>query len=345
MKCFLSVLGIAVLFSSCATLVHERYYPLAVSADQPETQIIYNEKKYSTPTEITVCRSDEPLQLTVVHDSIQKELLIPSRLSYMYWFGNLFWLSYAAPIGWLVELDSPKSRTYGREVIIHPLDSVSYTVKYPFLKSIKAKPTNKGDLNILFSLPEINPFYLHSFNNSIKESVGFPGIGAGFEYYYANNKALQLRADVIHMGSLFPYGYWFDYFSDWENSEDWTGQKTVNRSNTYNFSLTNTWQNRRFTIGCGINYALNEWNERLYHWSNQWEEKLENYIQQLDNEELRSQKNHSLGFVFNTYYRLTNHFYVGVIYRPSVYCFSPSPQFRYEHIISVDLAWKISLKK
>jgi hypothetical protein len=263
----------------------------------------------------------------------------------MYWFGNLYW---AAPIGWLVELDSPKSRTYGREVIIHPLDSVSYTVKYPFLKSIKAKPTNKGDLNILFSLPEINPFYLHSLNNSIKESVGFPGIGAGFEYYYAHNKALQLRADAILTS-----GFNFEPFDftpiGWEDQENWVGQETSDYSYTYNFSLTDNWKTGRFVMGYGINYAVNRWREHIDHWyNNQREEEKgasEKYYPQIGYQEEKRLTNHSFGFVFNTYYRLTNHFYVGVIYRPSVYCFSPSPQFRYEHIISVDLAWKISLKK
>jgi hypothetical protein len=340
-------IAIVVLFSSCATLVHERYYPVEISSDQPETQIIYNERKYTTPAEIVVPRSDEPLQLTVVNDSVKKELFIPSRLSYSYWIGNLPWLLYAVPFGWLVELDNPKSRTYGSELIIQTIDTVTYSVKYPFLRwknPSKNNPYKKGQINLLVSLPEINLFYLRSFDNSVKNGVAFPGIGAGFEYYYANTQALQLRADVLLRGPLFPYGYWYDDFSDWEDSGDWTGQKTVNRTTIYNFSLTNNWQKDRLVIGYGINYAVNKWSEHSDYWNNQWNEEC-GYTQQLDYSEDKRQINHSLGFVFNTYYRLSNHFYLGVIYRPSVYCFSPSPQFRYEHTVSVDLAWKIPLKK
>jgi hypothetical protein len=223
-------------------------------------------------------------------------------------------------------------------------DTIAYTVKYPLFSSVKKYPGRKGNLNLLFSLPEINPSYLHPVNEPVKKRVGFPGIGAGIEYYYKNNKFLQLRADAIITSGLSLYESFDNYPYDWEDKADWAEQESSDYSYSYNFSLTDNWKTGHFTLGYGLNYAINQWRERIYYWHNDnWSEM--GYTPNIDYEEDKHQTNHSLGFAFNTYYQFTKHFYVGVIYRPSVYRIFPQQQFRYEHLISIDMAWKISLHK
>lgn len=56
-------------------------------------------------------------------------------------------------------------------------------------------------------------------------------------------------------------------------------------------------------------------------------------------------RNLALGFVFPTYFQFGEYFSVGVIYRPTFYRPDLTDKFAYEHLISVDFAWKIRLKK
>jgi hypothetical protein len=334
----------SLLFSSCVTIFSDRCYSLKVTSDQPETQIFYKCEKLTVPAKIEVSRSESPLLLTIVKDSIQSELSIPPRLRYSFWIGNVLWLSYAAPIGWLIDLETPKRFSYGREIAVSVSDTIAYTVKYPLFPPVKKYPEKKGNLNLLFSLPEINPSYLHPLNEPAKKQVGLLGIGAGIEYYYKNNKFLQFRADAMYIGDFSLAESFYDYPYDWEDSADWKTQESSDHSNSYNFSLTDNWKTGHFTLGYGLNYAINRWREHTDYWhTNNWAEN--GYIPEIDYDEDKHQISHSLGFAFNTYYQFTKYFYVGVIYRPSVYRILPKQQFRYEHLISIDLAWKISLHK
>jgi hypothetical protein len=57
----------------------------------------------------------------------------------------------------------------------------------------------------------------------------------------------------------------------------------------------------------------------------------------------QTKNNTMLGLTLNTYYRFTEHFYLGLIYRPSFRDLSNN-KMKYEHSISLDFMWKIYLK-
>ena len=52
------------------------------------------------------------------------------------------------------------------------------------------------------------------------------------------------------------------------------------------------------------------------------------------------QKNRVLGLIFSGYIQLRPNFHLGLIYRPTLFRFDEHPAYKYEHLFSVDLAWK-----
>ena len=199
--------------------------------------------------------------------------------------------------------------------------------------NINLKQHEKGDLNILLSIPNMNLFQLEPKNEIPVKNTGFLGLGLGSEYFYKNKKSLQFRTDAI-MDIFFPAPVVIDY--DYDNPKK--------SCYAFNVNFTDNFHIKRFKLGYGINYAKNT---IVYEgcYRKVFNEFGENGEQEWIGSEWidrRIKSNYMFGLAFNTYFRFSNNFYFGLIYRPSFYEISRS-KFMYEHSISLDFMWKIKI--
>ena len=319
--------------TSCATIISTKDYVMSISSDLSNSEVVINNSNvYKLPSKAVVTRSKEDINFKILqNDSIINDTILKPKLSDTFWWGNTGQFFYLAPIAWLVDLNTDKRFTYGEYIFIDSLGNIKSYKTFNKLFSnefanISFKKYKKGNFNLLLSIPHVNFFHLSPKNESSRNLAGFWGVGLGAEYFYKKNKSLQLYSDAIT--DIFipvPAAVDFDEFSPRESSY------------AFNINLTDNFNIKRFQLGYGLNFAKNTW---IYHgyYDKRYEELAENEEPEWING--RTKTNKMLGLVLNTYYRFTNHFYFGVIYRPAFFEMSNS-KLMYEHSISFDFMWKI----
>lgn len=100
-------------------------------------------------------------------------------------------------------------------------------------------------------------------------------------------------------------------------------------------NLTNNHRFKKYIIGYGLSFGQNTW-------------RLNYGIAEPDtlppSRPPVTISSQSLGFVFQNYIQTGKRFHLGIVYRPSILNLNMEPRWQYEHLISLDLAWKIRLK-
>lgn len=148
----------------------------------------------------------------------------------------------------------------------------------------------------------------------LKLAWAFLGAAIGLDYYYSKNKFINLE---VSTASDFYGSLPLKLFLIFKKRHD-----EVMSSNY--ISLSNNYKFKRFTFGYGLSYARNYWELRI-----EWPRKIKNNI--------------ALGLVFPIYFQAGDFFNIGVVYKPTFYRPNATDKFLYEHLISVDFAWKIKL--
>lgn len=182
-----------------------------------------------------------------------------------------------------------------------------------------AESYERGDFRVDIKLPHFNYLALNP-NKEFKDAeFGFNGYGLGIEYNYTDKKFLEANTSIAMTFELpFPAPVDAEY------------NKILT---SFYFNLTDNFIKDRFTFGYGINYSTNTWKE--------WTRDLDN----LDLNVLYSKivENKNLGLTFNSYYRLGNSIHLGLIYQPSLLNLNNEPEFIYEHLVSIEVNWRIKL--
>lgn len=297
MKLFGICVFVALTFCSCATLLNNPNTSINVYSDVPAKfkvdEFTYHiEKKRE---KIRVRRDSATLTLIARVDSVTKTIILKPVNSFAY-YANILSLGLGTALD-----KGPKRYTYQKNVY---LDFKSKSTMAPRFASGR-----KGQTNLVLSLPHINSFYLQSQDESTEASTGFFGISAGLDKYYSARKFINVYLSA-NLNFIFPIPAPVEYSIYKEPMS--TGY----------LGLTDNIQYRNFSIGYGVNYATNTW----------------------DNGD-PVESSTSFGLILNGYYRFSKYFYGGIIYRPSLITVEPVSEFRYEHLISIDFAWKIRLKK
>ena len=169
---------------------------------------------------------------------------------------------------------------------------------------------NEGRLQLHLSLPIINSFRIVPEEEGAKVNTGFGGITIGLDYYHSKNQFVHIEGSTA-TGAQFrnaKYGY---------ISSDY-------------ISLSNNHKIKRITVGYGLSYVIN----------NTWqygEWKILNFFAPIES----IKKSHNaFGLIFSTYFQTGKYFNIGIVYRPTL-----ANKFAYEHLISIDFAWKIRFDK
>jgi len=170
----------------------------------------------------------------------------------------------------------------------------------------------KEKLYLHLSLPFINSFCMKVENKDTNVKTGIFGVSAGLDYHHSKNQFVNLRATSVT--NLFPIPK--------SNGELMTSEY---------ISLSNNHIINRFTIGYGFSYGKNQWEK----WEKGW-----GWLSLFPTE---SEKHHVFGLTFPTYYQITKLLKVGIVYSPTFYRPTSEEKFLYEHVISVDFAFKIRI--
>ncbi|MDD3308922.1 MAG: hypothetical protein PHY69_03050 [Dysgonamonadaceae bacterium] len=311
------ILFLGLLLSSCATLMNRTDHSVRFYSDAPDAKVQVNDSVYPLPAYIQLSRSKDNLPVKLLNDNEVKELEIKPVLTNQFLVGNLLWIS-GAPIGYLIDLTNEKRYYYGESVYLSSSTSDS-TVK-PMTYWHRRYSTEKGQINLHYSIPYVNSFYLRPKGETPKFNTGFWGTSMGLDYFYKDNKFVTLKASGV-----------MDFFLPVIGAVDIRGEYEL-MSSAY-FSLTDNYKLNHISLGYGLNYAWNKWSFQ----NNEEEDELPTRV-------ATEKINQSIGVVLNGYYQFGKHFHTGLIYRPTFMQIKPDIKFKYEHLISLDLIWKFRLR-
>lgn len=198
----------------------------------------------------------------------------------------------------------------------------TFTVPILFLVGANAfgqtlRPYEPGEWRLKLGLPYVNSFYLQPENETPKSRTGFLGFEGGLEYQRGERSFLALELSMS-LASPFPIGPY-----DIEGEFDRYGSSAL--------TITDNHLAGRFSFGYGLSVARNTWSyTRTF---------IADSIP--PSRPLVDRSSTNLGLVFNGYYRIGRAFHAGLIYRSYFFKFEMPDPWQYEHVISIDLMWRI----
>jgi len=183
----------------------------------------------------------------------------------------------------------------------------------------RAQPT--GHLVLRLSLPHVNSFYLRPVGEpGAQVNTGFWGFGMGLRYRYAASRSVGLAVSAAtDIGVPVPAAV--DYLGEHEFMT------------TYAVDLTHGHRWRRFMVDYGLSYAVNQWERKVF---------IDPGEPPATREPV-SRRSHMAGLFLSVHRKLNDRFALGLIYRPGLYRFGGQAGFRYEHVVSLALAWDLGL--
>lgn len=319
------------LLVSCASVFNGDYTRVFLYTSSP-AQVVYKTDTLQTEFKngfnavtLSVPRSKDSLSLSIVSDSLDKKLNIPSRKSFAYYL-NFY------PVWWpgiLMDMNNPRKYTYKSPLILDEnlsiVKDIPRGLKRDMSERKKLLPnpderrfmTYKGDIYIAVSMPYANYFSLRPEYEKRKDNFGFFGIGLGLDYYYSDKRFVSLTSSFstdypvpVPMGIDSEGAYTYVYSAD--------------------ILLTHNHRLKQISYGYGLAYACNLW-----------------YYEDKENDIHYSRSSSNLGIGLKGHYHFSSKFAVGLIYRPTFVVLNSADNktFRYEHLLSIDLAFKFRLNK
>jgi len=311
--------------TSCATIVNKKNYNVFVSSNPLKTHIQFNDSIYKLPTNLNIERSKEDLYIKLLTDTSTKDYIIKSSPNSAFLYGNLVWL-YTCPVAYFIDFTNPRRFYYGKSIYLNLYDSTSIIrpkvsrIYYEYFTN--SNLTNKGQINLIVSLPWVNNFYQYPENEPLKSNTGYWGLSVGLDYYYKNKKFVNFSASAV-MDLFVPVIANVDYGDDHESM------------NSISFNFTDNFESGRFSFGYGANYSINTWEHKYYE--------LPESPSPIYHSVKKTKQ--SIGLTITGYHRFFKRIYLGIAYRPTFINISPTVDLKYEHVLSLDLAFKFRVKK
>jgi hypothetical protein len=308
--------------SSCATIINRERYNLSISSSRAGDKVKFENKVYTLPAKINVQRSKNDLLFTLQTDSAELDYVVKSSLNPEFLYGNLIWLQ-VSPFAYLIDTRTQKKYYYERAIYINRLNKSQVITPRIRTKleslNVRKFDRNNGEIDFVVAIPYINNFNFKPIQQPTKSATGFFGISTGLNYYYTNEKYFNISLSaMVNMDELLPV------------ATDYTGIHERYISTAIDF--TNNHKLNRVHLGYGLSYMRNSW--RVIDFS----------VKPIASV-LESKRNFALGVTMNIHYQFTKEFYVGFIYRPSLFRLNSRPEFYYEHTFSLDLSFRVTVRK
>lgn len=297
--------------TSCATVMNDSYVNIKLHTTEAST-ITYKQDTITTvnnKAQWRVERKNTSLKVIASTDSLTKAIEVKPKNSFMYW-ANIF-CNYG--IGMFADRNNPKRYTYPLDIYINSTDTASTYDSY-------GEVDNKGEIHLHLSLPHINSFHLRPEGEGPKVNTGFWGLSVAVDYYHSSKAYISLGASSAS-----------DFFVPVPAAVDISGEYELMSSR--HVSLSNNHRVRRFTFGYGLCYARNTWDFKYY----------DRFEPPPPTRDPVKKSHNAMGLILSSYFQTGEHFHIGVVYRPTFYRSSVRRDICYEHLVSVDFAWKIRL--
>lgn len=310
-------------FTSCSTLFVNKNHEVYISSNPSMSQIQLKDSVYDLPLYLNIERSKEDLYVKLIADTLTKNYIMKPSLTSSFLYGNLAW-NFVCPAAYLIDSYSPKKFYYGKYIYLDLYDTITIIEHKPskiysdYFSNVKE--TNPGHINLNFTFPLINNFYVYPENEPLKSKTGSLGISLGLDYFYKKRKFINFSASAVMDVSTIA------------EQLDYVDEESLR---SLSFNLTDNFKPGRFSFGYGINYSIHSW----YH----------SYYDQIEtpspihNSETKTKQ--SIGLTVNGYHRIWKNLHVGIEYRPTFINVSPELNFKYEHVLSFGMAFRIRIKK
>lgn len=220
MKQFILYFILPLTLNSCATLFNGKKTRVNISSDSNSKLIYKKDTLVISKDKISISpkRSKQPLEFTIVKDSLIQHFSFKRKTSFLFWI-NAIPTFYGA--GLLVDLTNKKRFTYR-----HNLDFTTDTI------SNKIVLNNKK----LGSIPK-NTFYIYTSPIQSIDFFSTPMLTLGTEYFFKNNLSLSLEYGN-QLNSNSPNDYNIEYLKNrgalyrietkWYNGINWTRNVHLN---------------------------------------------------------------------------------------------------------------------
>ena len=310
MKKTLLLLILPALLASCASIINNPSYKLAIRSNADNASVKVYDSIYPLPAKVTVKRSKDSLALTLLSETVTKDYKVKATDEAITVAGNIAALGIFSPVAIYVDRKNEKGYYYGRSLFLDINDTVALSRSERL-----GQPLRKGRVALSLSIPYINFFTLQPEGRGIKSNAGFLGLAGGLEYYYNDDRFLKLNAaGAINFIAPVPVPVLGDHEA----------------MSAITLSLTHNHRWGRFSMGYGPSWQQTSW-------------KYNTDDNGIPDEPAR--RSRAFGLVANGYYQLGKSFHMGVTYSPSFYSLHPNKEWLYQHVISIDLMWKIPLWK
>lgn len=309
MKIYLYLIACLLVFSSCVSVINDKYVRLNVYTTEPAV-ITCEGNQYKTEdntVSIQVRRKKAPVELELVTDSLVKQISVSSKLS----AGLLLDLYPGFLLSFIPDLTSSKRFTYPYGVLIDTRDTLNVFRKYDRY--------DKRDAYYYIGLPLKNGFYFKPDHvGAYRSDFGFLGLRAGVDDYIRSD--LFIRANVeINAKGLKDFRLWerndspIDFYS-------WSCSISIRKDKgLYNF-------------GAGLHHSWNVYSDM----TNVIIDPTSSFV----TSRFVTYRSRNIGFDFGAAVRLNSSLHLEVSYRPTLFQYKPRVKHLYEHTVSIGFLWR-----
>lgn len=297
---------------SCASLLNKRQKNVTIYTTAPTRIIHENDTLYTRHNKATlrVRRAKTALQIRLKNDSLQQTIHIPAKNSFA-WYANF--CNYG--LGMLFDKNKAKRYTYPGSIYFFPELPKRAYYTYPALHQ-------RGEMQLHFGLPHVNFFSLVPQQEARQSNGGFWGLALGMDYYHSPTRFVSLKAGAAS-----------DFFIPFPAAVDLIGTHEFMYS--YSLSVSDNYHWRKFSLGYGLSFTQNTWEVRYY----------DRFDPPPPTREPVSKTHIACGLIFPFYYHAGKKFHLGLNYRPTFYRPNLPDKFEYEHLLSLELAWRIPVRR
>ncbi|WP_353116818.1 hypothetical protein [Myroides odoratus] len=322
MKCTLLLLAL-LLLTSCATVLNEDSRLIYFYSSKNLEKIKVKDSIYELPVQLNLARSKEDLKVVMVTDSTDLTYTIKAERDKKFLYLNLTGVLFA-PVNYAVDLTNHKRFAYPKSVYLDPLSADGMLHEGVGLgrekrgkrRYFRYEPdTEKGDLFFYGTFSPINYMSFDLPDVSTRRSgtgIGLGEIGASF--YYTSTDYISLGVGAYSTVAFIP---------------------VFNRNILYAYTIkvANFHQFNRLNVGYGVFFGGSK---------NKVETRAYNYNEELDS--LEEGRHTTVGLVGSVNFEVIKNFHVGVSYKPSLYRVSVPKKKVSNHLLSLELTYKLKLR-
>lgn len=322
---------IAFLVVSCSTISTNKNILVSIKSNAPEAVVKINDSTYQLPAKIWLNRSNKDIPLELKSGAITKNYQLQPSVNYKFVFGNLLFF-HLAPVAYVVDCTNSKRFAYQSNAFLDINDSIGI-IKTPMAKNFtkfknhftKEYPVQKGQTNLVASLPAYNTLNFRPKGEDPKNYVGIGGIAIGVEHFYSPKKYLAASIKATLFNDLDPIGFLGESFGSYDYEEFYS----------LSFNLTHNHKINRFYLGYGLNWTNNIWIRKTYT-EEDFGDGIYTYSKKVNN---------LLGLSLNGSYQISKYLFLGCSYNQSFLDLNHISTPLYENVFSVDLSFKLPLNK